>query len=300
MSSGARSTQVDWHPVTVSYAIPKAAVVIPAHNESAVIGDLLRQLGGNPDLQIVVACNGCTDDTASVARAAAPAAIVLEIPEASKNRALEAGDEAATAFPRFYVDGDVVINQDGVDLLVAALAAPGVHAVAPERRLDTAGASPLVRAYLEVWQTLPAVRDGLYGRGVLGVDEAGHRRITPRPQVLGDDLYVHLQFGDDERLVVPGAFSVVKSPRTLRALIARRTRAAQGNTELGRSVPQHRGGSSTHAALLLCLRHPLQIWKVLVFLGVTVTARMRARQMRRTGQTTWLRDETSRGGGKGI
>lgn len=296
MSIGVRPTRVDWHPVTVSSAIPTAAVVIPAHNESAVIGDLLRQLSEHPDLHIVVACNGCTDDTAAVARAAAPRATVLEIAEASKNRALEAGDSAATAFPRLYVDGDVVFDRAGVDLLVAALAAPGIHAVAPERRLDTAAAGRLVRAYLDVWQTLPAVRDGLYGRGVLAVDEDGHGRITPRPPVMGDDLYVHRQFGDDERLVVPGAISVVKSPRTLSGLIARRTRAALGNTELGQSAPRHRSHSSTRAAVVFGLRRPLQSWKVLVFVGVTVTARMRARQMRRTGQTTWLRDETSRGG----
>lgn len=298
MSIGARSTPADWHPVTVSSATPSAAVVIPAHNESAVIGDLLRQLGDHPDLHIVVACNGCTDDTAAVARAVAPGATILEIAEASKHRALEAGDTAATAFPRLYVDGDVVIDRASVDLLVAALAAPGVHAVAPERRLDTTAASRPVRAYLDVWQTLPAVREGLYGRGVLAVDKDGHGRITPRPPVMGDDLYVHQQFGDDERRVVLGAICVVKSPRTLSALIARRTRAALGNTELGQPAPHHRGGSSTRAALAFGQRHPFQSWKVLVFAGVTVTARMRARQMRRTGQTTWLRDETSRGGAK--
>src|SRR5262245_58336894 len=48
-----------------------ASVVIPAHNEARVIERGLSSLleGARPgELEIVVVCNGCTDDTAARAR----------------------------------------------------------------------------------------------------------------------------------------------------------------------------------------------------------------------------------------
>jgi hypothetical protein len=272
------------------------SVVVPAFNEATVIPRLLESVGTRGDgaeLDIVVVANGCTDHTAAVARLVAPEATVVEIAEASKFLALEAGDRSARFFPRFYVDGDVVIDRKSIDLLCAALAAPGVHAVAPERHLDSTSAGRLVRAYFDVWQTLPAVRGGLYGRGVLGVDEEGYGRITPRPAVIGDDLHVHQQFTDSERQIVSGAFSLVKCPQTVTALVARRTRAALGNTELGR--PGFTGGTASGRAVIAFSRsRPLESWKAAVFMAVTLAARWRARRMRRSGVVTWLRDETSR------
>ena len=47
-----------------------ASIVIPAHDEEAVIGRLLDSLAGGLDgarLDVVVACNGCTDRTAEIA-----------------------------------------------------------------------------------------------------------------------------------------------------------------------------------------------------------------------------------------
>ena len=47
------------------------SVIIPAHNEERVISRLLEALtlGHTPgELEIIVVCNGCSDDTAGVAR----------------------------------------------------------------------------------------------------------------------------------------------------------------------------------------------------------------------------------------
>ncbi|MYT19449.1 glycosyltransferase, partial [Streptomyces sp. SID7760] len=79
------------------------SIVIPAHNEGRVIGRLLDALladapASGPD--IVVVCNGCTDDTAAVAGARGPRVRVVEIPTPSKHTALRVGDEHARGFPR--------------------------------------------------------------------------------------------------------------------------------------------------------------------------------------------------------
>ena len=72
--------------------------------------------------------NGCTDDTAAVARAAGVA--VIELEPGGKIQALNAGDAASIEFPRFDVDADVVVGADDLEAMAGRLG-DGVEAVAP-------------------------------------------------------------------------------------------------------------------------------------------------------------------------
>ena len=93
------------------------SVVVPAHDEARVIDRLLGQLtsGLPPEgLDVVVVANGCTDDTAQIAGRYEPGVRVLSIPVPSKREALLAGDQAATGFPRIYVDADVELGSADV------------------------------------------------------------------------------------------------------------------------------------------------------------------------------------------
>ena len=100
------------------------SVIIPAHNEQAVIRRSLESLtcGSQPgEVEIIVVANGCTDATADAARAFAPAVRVIETPIASKIHALNLGDQAASGFPRFFIDADVVLPLDALRRLAARL-----------------------------------------------------------------------------------------------------------------------------------------------------------------------------------
>lgn len=275
------------------------SVIVPAHNEEAVLPRLLTGLLHDADpgeFEVIVVSNGSTDGTARVARSFVGVDVV-ELAEPSKHMALVEGDRRASSFPRLYVDADVELDTVSARALVAALAEPGTHAVAPERRLVLHGSAHVVRAYYRVWERLPAVREGLFGRGVLGVDDEGYGRIADRPELIGDDLYLHSCFAASERRVVKGSHSIVRGPRTVTDLVRRRTRAAQGNAQLGaRSGGEtSSSGSSARAVVRLALHEP-RLWpSVPAFLGVTVSARVRAQQLRRAGsQGVWLRDESSR------
>src|SRR5206468_9477454 len=84
------------------------SVVIPAHNEAAVIGRLLTAIladAGPDEFEIVVVPNGCTDDTAAVASSFGVRVVETEV--ASKVAALRLGDASVKSFPRIYVDADV-------------------------------------------------------------------------------------------------------------------------------------------------------------------------------------------------
>ncbi|MQY03480.1 glycosyltransferase family 2 protein [Actinomadura macrotermitis] len=266
------------------------SIVIPAHNEERVIGRLLDGLldGAEPgEFDIVVVPNGCTDRTAQVA-ARHPVRLV-EAPEASKAIALRTGDEAARGHPRFYVDADVELRAADVRALAAALAEPGVLAVAPGRRLETAGRPWRVRAYYRVWSRLPEVRRGLFGRGVIGVGAAGHERLRALPQVIADDLAASQAFAPGERRIVTSAQVTVHPPRTWEDLLKRRVRAVVGTGQLADAADSARTGLRDLA--VMGLRDPRLVPSLAVFVAVALISRRRARTAD-TGQ--WLRDDSSR------
>ena len=74
------------------------------------------------ELEVIVVCNGCRDDTRRSHVVHAPDAMVLELPAASKPAALNAGDRRATRFPRIYLDADVEVPVPLVRELVRPLA----------------------------------------------------------------------------------------------------------------------------------------------------------------------------------
>jgi hypothetical protein len=275
------------------------SVVVPAHNEAAVIARLVRALLADAipgEVDVVVVANGCSDATAEVAAESGPVRVVTT-PTASKYAALRLGDEAAAGFPRLYVDADVVLGTADARALAAAFRVPGVLAVAPQRRIEMHGSGILVRWYYDVWQRLPGVRRGLYGRGVIGVSEAGRARLDAQPDVMGDDLFASIAFTPAERRIVADATVVVHAPRTTADLLRRRVRSLTATAQLaGRAPDAVREARTSRSDLVdLVARHPALAPKVAVFLALTMIARFWARRPIRAGDyRTWLRDESSR------
>ncbi|MEU5878042.1 glycosyltransferase family 2 protein [Spirillospora sp. NPDC047279] len=272
------------------------SIVIPAHNEAKVIGRLLHGLldAAEPgEFDVVIVPNGCTDDTAAVARGFEGARVV-ESPEASKAVALRLGDEAAHGFPRFYVDADIELRTADVRALTSALERPGVLAAAPSRHLEMTGRPWSVRSYYRVWTRLPEVRAGLFGRGVVGVTEEGHARLAALPHLVADDLASSLAFAPAERTVVGEAAVVVHPPRTWGDLLRRRERAATGVDELEAADLDQAGGSARTGPgdlAAMVRREPALAPDVVLFLAVALIARGRRR---RPGTVVWQRDESSR------
>jgi hypothetical protein len=182
-------------------------------------------------------------------------------------------------------------------MLADALSEPGVLAAAPERVLTMDGRAPIVRWYYNIWERLPIVQDGLFGRGVFAVSEAGHRRLKAMPQAMSDDLIASVAFKQSERRIDPAARVVVHPPRTTRALIRTRVRAVTGTVQLQRQLPETVAGARTTRADLIALvrAQPALAPRMVVFLAVTALVRLRARRAIRAGDfTTWLRDDSSR------
>lgn len=292
-ATGAAAMAVD---VTPS---PTASIVIPAHDEERVIGRLLHALLADQrpgELEIIVVCNGCTDRTADVARAAGAGVRVIEIPEASKRRALRVGDDAAGAHPRLFVDADVEISVQSVRALVEAVGQGTIAAGGPVRVVSRDGVGFLVRCYYDVWERLPAVVDNLFGRGVIALSEAGSRRVAALPPMMADDLVMATAFAPSERAVVPGAQVIVHPPRTLRDLHRRKVRTVTGNAQADAAAVAHdRPTTSFRTLARTVVGEPYLLVRSPVYLAVTALARLSARGPVRAGDfDTWRRDESSR------
>jgi hypothetical protein len=161
-----------------------------------------------------------------------------------------------------------------------------------------AGRPWLVRWYYDIWARLPEVRSGLFGRGVIGVSEAGHARLNSLPPLLADDLAASLVFMPDERVIVPGARVIVHTPRTAGDLMRRRVRAivTVSQVEHAEGAPGSTARTRPKDLLGIIRQEPRMAPRAVVFLAVTSIARLRAhRAVQRRDYTKWQRDESSRG-----
>lgn len=210
-------------------------MVIPAHNEEAVIGRCLGSLSADSEpgeIEVVVVCNGCTDGTADAARSAWPSAKVVEIPKASKIDALNTGDATTEAFPRFYVDADIEVGATSLRTVAATMETTGVDCAAPRPVFVLDGRPWSIRAFYEVWESLPYLNDQVVGSGVYGLSRAGRARFDAFPDLTADDQFVLQLFSSEERLNVADASFRVHPPTRLRGLYQMRRRVYRSMPEL--------------------------------------------------------------------
>jgi glycosyltransferase involved in cell wall biosynthesis len=270
------------------------SIVIPAHNEERSIAALLRALEPlSADTEVIVVANGCRDRTAEVAREAAGWATVIDLPEPSKPAALDAGDAAASSFPRMYLDADVEIDAAAVRLVFAAVAA-GLPAAAATPRYDTSGASWVVRSHQRFWERMPANQQGLAGTNAMAVSQPGRARFGDWPRLIGDDYFLDGLFTDSEKVRVPGAIVTRPTSQRFWDCISRKSRIHQGNLDIRAAGlrPAHSGGGAGGAKAVL-REHPSSMVDLPAHVLVTIATRLLSWWRRRRGTAqTWFRDSS--------
>jgi glycosyltransferase involved in cell wall biosynthesis len=279
------------------------SVVIPAYNEGAVIERCLETMLADAkpgELEIVVVCNGCKDDTADRARKFADRVTVIETPVGSKIHALNLGDEHATGFPRFYVDADVQLSTQGVRDVAALLGDDSpVLVAAPRAIVAFEDRSPLVRSFYKVWTSLPYFRENMIGSGVYAFSRRGRERFDKFPDVIADDEFARLIAAPHERRASTSATFTIHPPRTIAGVLNINTRARAGNYELRRKFPHLFDNANTDAqrSLGIIARSP-GLWPhAPIYLGVMLLAKLRAhRKLAKRQEKVWERDDSSRQG----
>lgn len=277
-------------------SVTAGAVIIPAHNEANVVRRTLEPLSTlacRGTVEVLVVANGCTDDTSRVARGV-PGVRVLEISEASKAAALNAGDNAVSGFPRMYLDADIEVAPAAVLTVFRALTGGPALAARPPFVYDTAGATWLVRAYFRARSRLPDNGNALWGAGCYALSREGRGRFDAFPSLLADDYFVDSLFPDTDKQVVPTTPVVVRTPRTASALRAVLRRTYAGNAQLGahlRSIPGA-DRSRTHNVrdLMRSVRSAASLVDAAVYAAFGLIGRVQARR----NSLGWSRDESTR------
>ncbi len=282
-----------------------AAIIIPAHNEAAVIARAIHSIvsQAEPDDEIFVCANGCTDNTQEIANKFRPRVTVLSTARASKTHALNMGDVVATSFPRIYVDADVELSAGCLDKLKRELSTGSNLAVAPKPEMSLKGSTWVVRAYYDIWLSLPYCRQGMIGAGIYALSAVGRRRFDEFPDIIADDGYVRALFNENERTQVAKARVIVNAPANVRWLLKIKTRSRMGQKQLAIRFPELRRNEDKAylSGISTVLSNPFKWPAAAVYLYVNLVTRILASfKLRKMSSFHWEKDLSSRAadGGK--
>jgi glycosyltransferase involved in cell wall biosynthesis len=272
----------------------RPTIIIPAHNEEAVIGRTLSTLlrdAAADEFDVVVVCNGCSDATANLVRRDFPEVVVRELDIASKTAAINEGLRLARGQDALLLDADIEIGTVVARDLLGALSSPGVDAAIGRMLIDVEGGSRPVQAFYRVWACHPYLSNGKFAAAI-ALSRRAVDRIGALPDVIADDTYLRRQFAPENVAVVAGAAFRVRVPRSLPALIRVRCRVHRGNAQLDElaSRPSHLAKESGFGFLREIFRRPKLWLDVPSFLFVGLAARLLAVFTR----PSWQQDLTSR------
>lgn len=273
------------------------SVIVPAYNEEAEIADLLRRFAEIPDVSVIVAANGCRDDTAVIARRFPVQ--VIELAQASKTAALNAADALAGPGPRIYWDADIAPTRALLTALAAAVGGPGVRAAGPRTEIVLTSRSILVRAYYAINKRLPVFEGRLFGRGVIAISADARARFGDFPPIVADDMFLDALFRPEERGHVDETV-LVPAPVGVGDLVRRLARSRSGNAEFRawlrdhgaeiglteNATPQEERSSWLRDVVLPSPK----LWPAAVcYVGITVAAELRRRMPGWSVQSGWGR-----------
>jgi hypothetical protein len=223
---------------------------------------------------------------------------VVETTLASKRHALDLGDALARSDLRLYVDADVRLDTLSARRLVAELTVDTARLAVPVPHREVEHATWPVRAFYRVWMALPASKG--WESGAYGVSASGCSRLIAG-RGPADDLAAVLSFAPGERVIVDGASTRVRIPRTAMDLVRVRTRVRAGALECAAAAPVGASGVRSRGAAVgdvveFVRRNPRRWIDACVYSGVAVIAEVRARRVMVKGglSANWHRDASSR------
>jgi cellulose synthase/poly-beta-1,6-N-acetylglucosamine synthase-like glycosyltransferase len=211
-------------PATAAAPLPSLSLIVAAHDEQTVIGEKVRNALAldypGELLEVIVACDGCTDATPEQAREAG-ADLVLELPRGGKIQAQDAAVGRAKGEIVAFSDANSAWEPDAARLLVEAFEDPRVGYACGQVRFTRApsgeGSGPAPTNQEGVYWRYEMVLRGLESR--LSSITAGNGAIYATRR----DSYIVVDPIMGHDLSLP--FNMVK--RGLRAVYVPRARASE-------------------------------------------------------------------------
>lgn len=273
-----------------------ATVIVPAHNEATVIQRCLDSIVNQSGIdQIIVACNGCTDNTAEIVRTHYPQVLCLDIAKPSKVNALNEAEKHITSWPVFYIDADTQLSTGSIQRIKEEMAKGQLLLAAPEPIIDISKSSWPVRQYYKTWLSLPYIQDGVVATCSYVISKQGHERFSEFPSVINDDGFVRCQFARHERGNVKGAQIYIAAPHNLKSLIKIKSRARLGNMELAAKGLCTQKDVKPYSKILRDRLLSKDFISVLTYIAISFAIRTRAKGLfKQLAQYRWEKDESSR------
>lgn len=279
-------------------------VIIPAHNEETTILRCLEALhtpytSNKPPIDIVVSCNGCSDNTAELVRQHFPMVTCIEQATASKIAAIRAAEKIAISKPYIYLDADIKLSRASLNQLTKASQANTGKLIVPRSMTITEHSSYWVRAYYRHWYLTPGVLKLGFGSGVYVLNEKARSQFNHWPDIISDDGFVRTFFNDDDIVIVDTAISEVTAPAKLNHLLAIKRRSKFGNLEIRAKLNNDLSGAMKQTSKRRPFTHlnrylSRSIVDSSIYIAINVLALILAKYSLWRGQYVWHRDTSSR------
>lgn len=277
------------------------SIIIPAYNEASIIEGTLNSLLADKELvdcEIIVVCNGCSDNSFDVLLAYSKfnaecliekniKLIALDEKKSSKTHALNVGIATSTFTTKVLLDADIKVTGLCINTLVAELNRLGLKALSPRVQFDTSKSDYLVKRYYQVEQN-SKYNKTLRLSNVIALSDEGSVSLGQFPEVIADDEYLRRQFSFEDYGVLPSESFVFYAPEDLSNLVNVLSRVERGNmqlNQLGIVAKEHTRGQ------LLSVKFIDRV----VFISVKLIAKALAYFQYNFGdKTKWQRDLSTR------
>lgn len=274
---------------------PGVRVVVPLHDGASTIAALVDDLAvqRGVTISLAVVANGCSDDSAAVARRALDAhpgsfssASVLDVDRAGRTGALLAGEAlVGVQGPLVVCDQDVRVPPAALAVMHAALHPAGAaDLVTPLLRMP-GGLAGLPLRYWRTWARLPYVDWAPVSVGLYAVSEQGRAAIGPWPAAAPDDKHARGAIGAERCARLGDTWYTVDLPASVRAVVVARAGYVRANRRLRHASPAVAAATGPrHAGTLRALAGgswlDAAVFLTLYGTGVLLDAARRARSAR--------------------
>lgn len=243
-------------PATMTASRPRVAVLVPAHNEAAIIADTLASV--LPQIakgdRVLVIADNCSDDTASIARKLGAMVVERNDPaHRGKDHALDFGVRQLRQDPPdvvIIIDADCLVHPGTIDRLARACASISRPVQALYEMRSPVGADPKIRIAEFAWIVKSQVRPlGNLRLGIpcqlMGTGMAFPWEAISKVALVSGYLAEDMKFGVDlalagyPALFCPEARVTSYFPRDMDAADTQRTRWEHGHLNvILREVPR--------------------------------------------------------------
>jgi glycosyltransferase involved in cell wall biosynthesis len=270
---------------------PAYSIIVPVRNEASVLARTIPALlaaTGADNPQIIYVCNGCTDDSAALAcRLLGRRGRVISLERPGKTHALNHGDAVATAFPRFYVDADVLPAPGSLGRMAGLLRGGEIEVIAPLQRYDVDGITRVARAICRMAEALPhGQHGGLHC--CIGLSQAGRARWGSFPDLLGDDIFIEASVPKDRQLILHDEPLLIRAPHSFSAWVRVRLRWREGERQLERIGLRVARTPGQARALIRALFRRQTCFDAACYLAARAVAEVLLRWPRRHGRSAWF------------